>query len=110
MKSIISKMYANESATMTTSANSAVSWVICLALSCVRYIVQNEMPPRYPSQKLQHFFNGKKLCKSINFDEAMTYGTAVQDAILSGGSNEKVQDLLLMDVIHFFLGLDFGDG
>ncbi|CAN4126170.1 unnamed protein product [Withania somnifera] len=46
-------------------------------------------------QLLQDFFNGKELCKSINPDEAVAYGTAVQAAILSGEGNEKVQDLLL---------------
>ncbi|KAJ6809103.1 heat shock cognate 70 kDa protein 2-like [Iris pallida] len=41
-------------------------------------------------QLLQYFFNGKELCKSINPDEAVVYGTAVQAAILSGEGNEKV--------------------
>ncbi|CAN0912575.1 Heat shock cognate 70 kDa protein 2 [Linum grandiflorum] len=45
-------------------------------------------------QLLQDFFNGKELCKSINPDEAVAYGTAVQAAILSGEGNKKVQDLL----------------
>ncbi|KAL2481531.1 putative mediator of RNA polymerase II transcription subunit 37e [Abeliophyllum distichum] len=49
-------------------------------------------------QLLQDFFNGKELCKSINPDEAVAYGAAVQAAILSGEGNEKVQDLLLLDV------------
>ncbi|XP_028212815.1 heat shock cognate 70 kDa protein-like [Glycine soja] len=48
-------------------------------------------------QLLQDFFNGKELCKSINPDEAVAYGAAVQAAILSGEGNEKVQDLLLLD-------------
>ncbi|KAI3777968.1 hypothetical protein L2E82_06879 [Cichorium intybus] len=38
---------------------------------------------------LQDFFNGKELCKSINPDEAVAYGAAVQAAILSGEGNEK---------------------
>lgn len=29
-------------------------------------------------QMLQDFFNGKELCKSINPDEAVAYGAAVQ--------------------------------
>ncbi|CAD6267375.1 unnamed protein product [Miscanthus lutarioriparius] len=49
-------------------------------------------------QLLQDFFNGKELCKNINPDEAVAYGAAVQAAILSGEGNEKVQDLLLLDV------------
>jgi L1 cell adhesion molecule like protein len=57
-------------------------------------------------QLLQDFFNGKELCKSINPDEAVTYGAAVQAAILSGEGNEKVQDLLLLDVNPLSLGLE----
>ncbi|KAI8564637.1 hypothetical protein RHMOL_Rhmol03G0196300 [Rhododendron molle] len=49
-------------------------------------------------QLLQDFFNGKELCKSINPDEAVAYGAAVQAAILSGERNEKVPDLVLLDV------------
>ncbi|KAK8601590.1 hypothetical protein V6N12_051419 [Hibiscus sabdariffa] len=41
---------------------------------------------------LQDFFNGKELCKSINPDEAVAYGAAVQAAILSGEGNEKVYE------------------
>uniref|UniRef100_A0A6V7QTR8 Heat shock cognate 70 kDa protein 2-like n=1 Tax=Ananas comosus var. bracteatus TaxID=296719 RepID=A0A6V7QTR8_ANACO len=55
-------------------------------------------------QLLQDFFNGKELCKSINPDEAVAYGAAVQAAILSGEGNEKVQDLLLLDVTPLSLG------
>ncbi|KAJ6799639.1 putative heat shock cognate 70 kDa protein 2 [Iris pallida] len=61
-------------------------------------------------QLLQYFFNGKELCKSINPDEAVVYGAAVQEAILSGEGNEKVQDLLLLDVTPLFLGLETARG
>ncbi|KAL7242006.1 hypothetical protein ACSBR1_014564 [Camellia fascicularis] len=57
-------------------------------------------------QLLEDFFNGKELCKSINPDEAVAYGAAVQAAVLSGEGNEKVQDLLLLDVTHLSLGLE----
>ncbi|XP_042453799.1 heat shock cognate 70 kDa protein 2-like isoform X2 [Zingiber officinale] len=57
-------------------------------------------------QLLQDFFNGKELCKSINPDEAVAYGAAVQAAILSGEGNEKVQDLLLLDVTPLSLGIE----
>ena len=57
-------------------------------------------------QLLSDFFNGKELCKSINPDEAVAYGAAVQAAILSGEGNEKVQDLLLLDVSPLSMGLE----
>ncbi|KAF7811323.1 heat shock cognate 70 kDa protein-like isoform X3 [Senna tora] len=56
-------------------------------------------------QSLQELFNGKDLCKSINPDEAVAYGAAVQAAILSGGGSEKIQDIVLRDVTPLSLGV-----
>ncbi|XP_027172923.1 heat shock cognate 70 kDa protein-like isoform X1 [Coffea eugenioides] len=55
-------------------------------------------------QLLQDFFNGKTLCKSINPDEAVAYGAAVQAAILDGRGNQKALDIALMDVTPLSLG------
>merc|ERR1711976_140673 len=55
---------------------------------------------------IKEFFNGKDPCKSINPDEAVAYGAAVQAAILSGSSNEATKDILLIDVTPLSLGIE----
>ena len=47
---------------------------------------------------------GQALNKSINPDEAVAYGAAVQGAILSGDQTQEIQDMLLIDVTPLSLG------
>ena len=55
---------------------------------------------------LSDFFNGKELCKSINPDEAVAYGAAVQAAILTGDTSESLSEILLVDVIPLSIGIE----
>jgi L1 cell adhesion molecule like protein len=61
-------------------------------------------------QLIKEFFNGKEPCKSINPDEAVAYGAAVQAAILSGEGGEATKDILLIDVTPLSLGIETAGG
>ncbi|AEQ60581.1 heat shock protein 70-like protein [Acanthamoeba polyphaga mimivirus] len=61
-------------------------------------------------QLLSNFFNGKKLNETVNPDEAVAYGAAIQAAILVGQTDEKLQNIVLVDVTPLSLGLETAGG
>jgi heat shock protein 1/8 len=61
-------------------------------------------------QLIKDFFNGKEPCKSINPDEAVAYGAAVQAAILTGDQSETTKSVVLIDVTPLSLGIETAGG
>jgi len=59
---------------------------------------------------LSDFFDKKELCKSVNPDEAVAYGAAIQAAILTGKKDKTLQLMVLLDVTPLSLGVETQGG
>jgi len=59
---------------------------------------------------VSEFFNGKTLNKSINPDEAVAFGAAVQAFVLTGGQSKQTEQILLLDVTPLTTGIETSGG
>ena len=59
---------------------------------------------------IQEFFEGKQLNKSINQDEAVAYGAAIEAAVMTNEKHETIEKIILMDVTPFSLGIEGAGG
>jgi heat shock protein 1/8 len=55
---------------------------------------------------VQEYFNGKEPNRSINPDEAVAYGAAVQAAVVSNVQDDDIKNLVLLDVTPLSLGIE----
>ena len=83
-----------------------------VAASAVDEVVLVGGSTRIPKvqEKLSKHFGGKELNRSINPDEAVAYGAAVQAAILAGETDKAVSGILLIDVTPLSMGLETAGG
>ena len=59
---------------------------------------------------VKNFFGGKELCKSVNPDEAVASGAALQAALLSDSEFNKKHNIVLVDVAPLSLGIETAGG
>lgn len=59
---------------------------------------------------ISSYFDGKLVSHSVNPDEAITYGAAIQAAILSGYTDNKIKGLLYLDVTPLSIGIETSGG
>jgi heat shock 70kDa protein 1/2/6/8 len=65
--------------------------------------------PKIQSE-ISEFFYSKELNKTVNPDEAVAYGAAIQASILCGVQSDKTKDIIVLDVIPLTLGIETSGG